>query len=115
MKTKHILPGLICLPLLFSSCVGEDVVFVEELNNSVSFERKLHSVAEDETPTLHLIFRDSGNNIIDDLSDITIEYSSDNNDVLTINEVGVITPVSNGEAVITVSYTHLTLPTIYSV
>lgn len=103
MKIKHILPGLISITTLFFSCVGEDVVFVEELSNSVNFERKLHSIASDEDINLNLIFRDSDNNIIIDESLFNIEYSSDDETVLTINNEGVITPIQNGVTTIKVN------------
>lgn len=103
MKTKYIIPGLISLTALFFSCVGEDVVFVEELNNSVSFERKLHSIAEDETFSLNLVFRDTDNNLINDLSNINIEYSSDDTSILSVNDQGVLTPQASGITTIRVN------------
>ena len=103
MKTKHIALGLISCITLLSSCVGEDVVFVEELNSSVNFDRRLLSVAEDETTAINVVFRNDQNEIITDLSDITIEYSSGDTSILTIDNQGVITPVSNGATSIRVN------------
>lgn len=103
MKTKHIVLGLISCITLLSSCVGEDVVFVEELNSSVNFDRRLLSVAEDETTPLNIVFTDNNNEAITDLSNINIEFSSDDTSILTIDNQGFITPVSNGETSIRVN------------
>ncbi len=96
MKTKYLSWTLLISTLitLFTGCVGEDVV--ERNSSSLRFERQLRSLASDEQFTLNLEFIDENSLPIEDQSDINIEYSSDNEEVIQINQEGVLTPINNG-------------------
>jgi len=103
MKITYFISVLISLISFFTSCVGEDVFFVEVLNNSVSFDRQLRSIAEDEEFAINVVFRDSINQVIENESEFTVIYSSDDETILEISQEGIITPVNNGTTIIRVN------------
>ena len=103
MKFKHIIWTLISSITLLTGCVGEDVVFSEEQNNRVSITRSLLSIAIDESFTLDIQLRDENNEVIDDLSEISIDFTSDNEEIIEVDQNGVLTPITSGSTTIRVN------------
>ena len=96
MKFKHIIWTLISSITLLTSCVDEDVVFAE---NSANLESSLHSIGEGDSFNLNVEFRDFNGDLIENLSDFNIEYTSDNPNLLTVDQSGRISaPVQNTTA-----------------
>ncbi len=102
MKLKSIIYGL--TTILLASCVGEDIIN----NPSISAELSIPSseglfslaIDEDDQNTLKLEPTIFGSNSTENLS---LRYSSSNKDVLTVNEIGLLNPIKQGEATITVT------------
>ncbi|WP_010523133.1 DM13 domain-containing protein [Aquimarina agarivorans] len=91
MKLKSIIYGM--TPILLASCIGEDIEVVPDpiiTSESVSFDRKLTSIAVDETFKLDV--KVNGRILNADNEQFDLDFSSNDETIATIDEIGNVTP-----------------------
>jgi len=95
MKIKFI--GLLTLMMCFS-CIGDDLIN-NEVPPNIRILSSVDSIAVGETFQMYAMFTNNVGNVVD----LALEWESSNIEILTISEDGLLTAISEGEAIVIVS------------